>query len=213
MKYIIGLLFCTCAQASILNIDTSKGYNLNGVSIGHVASVASRSLSLMSIGTATKRMGIAKIKLFVIQTYAENTDRFIRTNEGATKSINDVGLAAIRMTFLRSLDEVMVQDAITEYLNSTISIQEMPQYKDDVLAIVNAIKSQDTMYADDSISIICNRNIIQYENSAGNVFNINSVNKDLTTRIFSMFLGNPEDKDGIELKEQMLLNPFTILEQ
>jgi hypothetical protein len=211
MKTIItlGLMFCLNVQASILNIDTSRGYNINGVPVGQTAVANGKTLQLLSTGTATKKMGIAKVKLFVLQTYAEQSQNFVRTDNGAASSIANVGTTAIRMTFLRSLDSATVQDAISTYLSNAISVTEMPQYRSDVTAIVSAINSQDAMYADDNITIVANGNSVQYENSAGRVFPINSNNQGLTTKIFSMFLGTVTDSDGASLKAQLLQNPAT----
>ena len=207
---LIGCFFvCKAHAGDILNIDTSKNWNINGVPVGDVATtVSGSSLKLMSTGTATKKVGIAKVKLFVIQTYAEHPENFVRTDDGASSSINNVGVAAIKMTFLRSLDSATVSDAINAYLSNAISPSEMTNYANDIANITAAINSQDAMYSGDSLNIVGNKNNVLYENSATKVFTISSANPSLTTKIFAMFLSNTiVDNDGISLREQLLQDP------
>jgi len=60
MKYIIALLFAVNANASVLDLNLSKKWNINGVPVGHEATSMGVKLSLLGTGTATKKLGVSK---------------------------------------------------------------------------------------------------------------------------------------------------------
>ena len=206
MKYIIALLFTINANASILKLNVSKNWNINGVSVGHEATAMGVNLKLLGTGTATKKMGVSKAKLFVIQMYGEVPIFFSRIEGAAASSISGVGLAAMKMTFLRSIDGPTVREAIDYYLSRSLTDQERTLYKNDISVILNSLDNR-SVNAGESITIVGNRGVVLYETVDNRVLNIESVSDGLTTKLFSMFLGPANDADSISLKRQLLQDP------
>jgi hypothetical protein len=206
MKYIIALLFAVNANASILELNLAKKWNINGVPVGHEAKAMGINLRLLGTGTSTKKMGVSKAKLFVVQMYGEVPIFFIRNEASAAASIAGVGLAALKMTFLRSVDGPTVRDAIDSYLNHSFNDQERTLYKNNISTILNSLDNRDVA-AGESITIVGNRGVVLYETVDNRVLNIESASDGLTTKLFSMFLGPANDADSISLKRQLLQDP------
>jgi hypothetical protein len=206
MKYIIALLFAVNANASILEMNLSKKWNINGVPVGHEATSMGVKMSLLGTGTATKKLGVSKAKLFVVQMYGEVPLFFIRNEATAASSIAGVGLAALKLTFLRSVDGPTVREAIDFYLTRSLTSQERTLYRNDIAIILNSLDNR-SVAAGDSITVVGNRGVVLYETVDNNVLNIESANEGLTTKLFSMFLGPANDADSISLKRQLIQDP------
>jgi len=173
MKYIIALLFAVNANASVLDLNLSKKWNINGVPVGHEATSMGVKLSLLGTGTATKKLGVSKAKLFVVQMYGEVPLFFIRNEATAASSIAGVGLAALKLTFLRSVDGPTVRESIHYYLTRSLTEQERTLYKKDITIILNSLDNR-SVAAGESITVVGNRGVVLYETVDNQVFNIES---------------------------------------
>jgi hypothetical protein len=207
MKYIIALLFAFNANASILEINPVKKWNINGVPVGHEAVAMGTKLDLIGTGTAVKKMGLAKAKLFVVQMYAERPIFFIRNETVAINSIDKIGLTAIRMTFLRNIDGPTVNESITDYLRTNITEQEHSMYMHDISSIVTGIGVSDAVISGQHIDIVAYKHNLVLQNTKGVVTNVASNNNNLTNKVFSMFIGNTTDAESLSLKRQLLQDP------
>ena len=178
-----------------------------GIDVANDVDYNTLKLKLTGAGLASKKVGIAKVKVFVVQVFTQYPDKFIRTETEALGSVKDVGYTTIRLTFVRGIDSTMVGDAINEYLNNNIPSSEYPLYKNDIDVVLGAISGDESFTYGSSITIVGYKNHILYEDTKGKVTTINSTNADLTTKMMAMFLGIVTNNEGYSLKMQLLEDP------
>jgi hypothetical protein len=212
MKKLITLILFVglSAQASIadmLNLDFSRRYNISGVPVATSAVYSGTKMKLTGTGTAFKKFGVSKAKIFMMQYFTENPSKLVRTKDGVLGSIKDVGVTAIRITFMRNIDSATISDTLSSYIVENIGKDELPRYQNDINGLSNAITSDASFILGDSIEITAHKNLVVYENSKKQIFIITSKNDDLTTKLFSMFFGNTTDVETNSLKAQLLQNP------
>jgi hypothetical protein len=212
MKKLITLILFVglSAQASfvdMLNLDFSRKYNISGVPVATSAVYNGTKMKLTGTGTAFKKFGVSKAKIFMMQYFTENPANIVRTNDGVLGSIKDVGNTAIRITFMRNIDSNMIGETLSSSIVENISKDELPRYVNDINGITNAITSDSTFVLGDSISISAYKNLIVYENAKKSIYFIASKNDDITTKLFSMFFGTTTDVESSSLKAQLIQNP------
>ena len=207
---ILILFFCTSAQASfadMLELDFTRKYNISGVPVATSAVYSGSKMTLTGTGTAFKKYGVSRAKVFMMQYFTQYPKNLIRDSDKALFSIKDVGNTAIRLTFMRNIDSTMISQTLSEYVVSNISKDELPKYVGDINGLTQAITSDPSFVLGDSISIYAYKNMLVYENVKKQVHIITSSNADLTTKLFSMFIGKTSEYETNSLKAQLLQNP------
>jgi len=198
------------ANAQLLSsLNFNQKWEMYGIDVANDVDYNTLKLKLTGVGLASKKVGIAKVKVFVVQVFTQYPDKFIRTETEALGSVKDVGYTTIRLTFVRGIDSTMVGDAINEYLNNNIPSSEYPLYKNDIDVVLGAISGDESFTYGSSITIVGYKNHILYEDTKGKVTTINSTNADLTTKMMAMFLGIVTNNEGYSLKMQLLEEPTT----
>lgn len=211
MTMFIGVNTNASITSLLTDPDTTKGYTFYGVPIATSVNYSGLRLKLTGTGLSAKKVGVSRVKVFVLQYFSEHPEKLVRTETGALASVKDLGHTAIKLTFIRNVDSTMVHDAINDYLTNNIPSSEYGQYKSDIDTMLNAIKSDDSFSYDSSITIAANQGNVVYENTAGRIITLNSVNKDLTTKLFSMFIGNTKNNEEYTLKMQMISDPLVMI--
>lgn len=198
------------AQASftdMLDLDFSRKYNISGVPVSTSATYNGTRMTLTGTGTAFKKYGVSKAKIFMMQYFTQYPKNIVRDHDKAVSSIKNVGETAIRITFMRNIDSATISETLSSYIVYNISKDDLPRYVNDINVITQAITSDQSFVVGDSISIYSYNNLIIYENCKKQIHIVTSKNDDITTRLFSMFLGTPTDSEGYSLKAQLLQNP------
>lgn len=198
------------AQASfteMLDLDFSRKYNISGVPVATSAVYDGVKLTLTGTGTAFKKYGVSKAKIFMMQYFTQYPKNLVRDSKTVLNSIPSVGETAIRLTFMRNIDSTTISDTLSSYIVDNIGKDEFPKYADDVALITKNIKTDSSFVVGDSITMFAYKNFLIYENAKKQVFLIDSKNSDLTVKVFSMFIGNVTDSEAYSLKAQLLQNP------
>lgn len=212
MKKLIALILFVgaTAQASftdMLDLDFSRRYNISGVPVATSAIYSGNKMILTGTGTAFKKYGVSRAKVFMMQYFTQYPKNMVRDWDKAVDSIKNVGNTAIRLTFMRNIDSATISQTLSEYIVSNIAKDELPRYVGDINSITQAITSDVNFVLGDSIAIYSYKNIIVYENAKKQVHVITSSNDDLTTKLFSMFIGKTNEYETNSLKAQLLQNP------
>jgi hypothetical protein len=203
----LGQVNSNSITSLLVDHNYTKGYSFYNVPIATTVNYSSLPLTLTGTGVAMKKFGITRIKVFVIQYFTQYPEKFVRTETGALKSIENTGYTAMKLTFIRGVDSTMVRDSINDYLTNNIEPSEYPQYKNDIATILNAISGDDSFVYGSSITIVGFKNHILYEDTKGKVTIVESINNDLTTKIYGMFLGKVTNDEGYSLKLRMIEDP------
>lgn len=204
----VALMMSGIANAEILTDQNfTKKWNINGVPVASDVVFNGTKLTLTGTGTAVKKFGVAKAKLFVMQYFTQYPKNFNRQQDACLVSIKDVGITAFRLTFMRGLDSSTIHDSIGSLISGNISSNDLPLYQKDIDTVLNAINT-DTMFTSGSSIVIAGyQGNVVYQNTKGDVTNIDSTNNDFVVRLYSMFLGKTTDVEGAILKTQLLQDP------
>lgn len=198
------------AQASfteMLELDFSRKYNISGVPVATSAVYKGTKLTLSGTGTAFKKYGVSKAKIFMMQYFTQYPKNLVRDSKNVLNSIPSVGETAIRITFMRNIDSATISETLSSYIVDNIGKVDLPKYQSDIDVITKAISSDSSFVVGDSITMFAFKNVIIYENAKKQVHVVESKNEDMATRVFSMFMGTPTDSEGYSLKAQLLQNP------
>jgi hypothetical protein len=143
----------------------------------------------------------------MMQYFTQYPKNLVRDHDKAVSSIKNVGETAIRLTFMRNIDSATISETLSSYIVYNISKDDLPRYVNDINIITQAITSDESFVVGDSVAIYSYNNLLVYENARKQIHILTSNNNDITTRLFSMFMGTPIDSEGYSLKAQLLQNP------
>lgn len=205
--YYLLLLLGLNANADLLKMDFSRKFNISGVPVATKVETNGVTLTLTGTGTAFKKVGLSKAKVFMMQYFSEFPEKLNRDEPKALASVKDIGQTAMYLTFMRNIDSVTIKETFNEYLLNNMTPEELASYKNDIEAVLNALGSDEVFVTGNSIAIYAYKNAIHYENTKKVVTSIVSPNAELTVKLFSMFIGKPTDSEGWALKYQLLQNP------
>lgn len=207
MKFYL-LLIGLNANADLLKMDFSRQFYISGVPVATKVELNDGSkLTLTGTGTAFKKIGMSKPKVFMMQYFSEYPEKLNREESKALGTVKDIGQTAINITFLRNLDNATIKEAFNSYLMNNITPEEMVIYQKDIEAVFSALGTDEVFVAGTTITIYSHKNVIHYENTKKDLFYIFSNKDDLVVKLFSMFIGKPVDSEGWSLKYQLLQNP------
>jgi len=195
------------SEAQLLKMDFSRQFNINGIPVATKIEANGTKLTLTGTGTAFKKIGLSKAKIFMMQYFSEFPERLNRDEPKALGSVKDIGQTAINLTFMRNVDSTMIRESFLDYLRNNMTPEELTAYQPDIDAVLAAIGTDEVFVSGSTISIYSYKNAIYYENTKKAMTFIFSAKEDITTRLFSMFIGVPVDSEGWSLKYQLLQNP------
>lgn len=207
-RYLLLLLIIgNNSNADLLKMDFSRKFNINGIPVATKVETGGTTLTLTGTGTAYKKVGLSKAKIFMMQYFSEFPEKLNREEPKALSSVKDIGQTAMHLTFMRNVDSVTIKESFNEYLINNMTPEELVSYKNDIQSVLNALGSDEVFVSGNAITIYSYKNVIQYENTKKVITTISSSNSDLTVKLFSMFIGKPTDSEGWSLKYQLLQNP------
>lgn len=200
-------LVAQIASASVLSIEKGSR-TIEGVSIGHSATLTmpgsgAEKLDYIGAGLRSKKVLVTWVKVYVAQIFMDNAGKFVRTNSGAMKSVEDMKSGAIRLTFLRGVDAATVQTSFKDAFN----VNGIDVNNKGVADFLDAVKAGADAKDGKSMNISLKRNAgavsVVYENTNGVEKTIKGDNL-LFNAIMSIWLGTPADSGLANLKASIL---------
>lgn len=192
---------------SLLTFNPSS-YTFYGVTLNHSVQYNGATLALTGFGMGGKKTGPTVAKVAVNQFFTQYPQRFVRTEEGALNSLDNVGLLVMSVSFLRGVDTQSVKTSISDVIRSNINEREMLTYKDDIEKVNDAILTDGTIYSGDTINIVgdSSTGLLLYVNAANKVTPIES-EQGFVKKVFSAWFGKTTDQTGYNLKMALLKEP------
>lgn len=202
-------LLTQVASAGVLSLENGTR-KIEDVNIASSASVhfggTSEVQKLDSIGAGlrSKKVLVAKVKVYVAQVFLDNAGKFVRTNDGAMASVSNMKAGAIHLTFLRDVDAPTVQISFREALEANnVNINDKG-----VAAFLSAVNDGADARNGKSMNISLTKSddgkvTVVYENTSG-VEKTVVGDEVLFKGIFSIWLGTPADSYLAALKADIL---------
>lgn len=201
------ILFTQASFAEILKLD-NLGRNLSGVKISNTAELTTHNentkLNLLGAGLRTKKILVSNINIYVAQLFSDNSGKFVRTEEGALNSINEMNTVAITLTMLRDVESEKMMTAFTDSFDANKIDIENPGVK----AFLKAVNDGGEVSNGKTLIIALKRNadgstIVNYESTKGKLFEIKG-DKDLFQAIASIWLGQTADQGLKSAKDSIV---------
>lgn len=205
---VLSLAFLTqVANAGVLSLEKGNK-SIEGVNIAKSATLtvsgAGEKLDYIGSGLRSKKVLIANVKVYVAQLFLDNAGKFVRTDSGAVKSLNDMKAGAIHLTFLRSVDAPTVQVSFRDAFDAN----NVDLNNKGVAAFLAAVKAGADAQNGKSMNISLRKDdkgvvTVVYENTSGKETTITGDNV-LFNGILSIWLGAPADSGLKNLKAAIL---------
>ena len=201
------LLVSQIASAGVLSIENGNR-TIEGVAIGKSAEIvnANETIKLDSVGAGlrTKKVLIANVKVYVTQIFLDNVGKFVRSNEGAVKSLSDMKAGAVHLTFLRSVDAPTVQVSFRDALDAN----DIDLNNKGIVAFLDAVKNGSNVESGKALNISLKKSddgvvTVVYENTSGVEKTITG-DETLFRGILSIWLGESADS-GLETLKATLI--------
>jgi hypothetical protein len=193
--------------ANVITVENSDK-TVEGVKIARSATLATDKgdvkLDLVGAGLRTKKVLVANVKVYVTQLLVDNVGKFVRTNEGALKSIDDMNVVAFTLSFLRDVDGPTVSKAFQDSFDAN----NVDSNNAGIKAFLNAVNVSGQADNGKTMSIVVKRlenntAEITYEATNGKVSKI-SGDVSLVRSISSIWIGASADK-GLETLKAVLI--------
>lgn len=205
---VLALTLAIGATASAGILTTTPGKkSVEGVNIatGATASVDGNSLALTTVGAGlrTKKVLIAKVKVYVATLMATDPAAFARKDGQALNSLASQNGAAIQLTFLRGVDASTVQSSFKDALDANNVSLNKSEINAFLKAVAQSGDARDGKTLTIAYASTANGDSIAYEGTTGDATVIRGP-KGFAKDIFSIWLGTPSDNGVAELKQQLL---------
>jgi hypothetical protein len=200
-------LFSNLSFAGVLSVETSDK-TIEGVKIARSATLATDKgdvkLDYLGAGLRTKKVLVANVKVYVTQVLADNAGKFVRTNDGALKSMEDMNVVAFTLSFLRDVDGPTVSKAFVDSFDAN----NVDSNNAGIAAFLKAVSVSGQAENGKTMSIIVRRlenNSVEitYEATNGKVSKVNG-DASVFNSITSIWLGESADK-GLEVLKTSIL--------
>lgn len=203
----LALLIAQSAFAGLLTLKNGASQK-EGVNIADsaTASVNGQNSELSNVGSGvrTKKVLVANVKVYVAQILVDQPARFQKDENKALASLDESNSAAIRLTFLRTVEADKVQVSFQDALRANgITAQDSETSK-----FLNAVNAGGDAEQGKALTIVVSKKAdgsetLAYENTSGKVSVIEG-SKGFMRKVFSIWLGKPVDNDIAALKKQLL---------
>lgn len=202
-------LLTQVANAGVLTLENGTK-KIEGVNVANSASLTlpgtttAEKLDSIGAGLRTKKVLVSNVKVYVAQVFLDNAGKFVRTNDGAVKSLADMKAGAIHLTFLRNVDAPTVQISFRDALEAN----DVDTNDKGIAAFLSAVKDGADAKEGKSMNISLKRSddakvTVVYENTSG-VEKIVTGGETLFKGILSIWLGEPADSGLATLKAAIL---------
>lgn len=207
LSFLLAVTFCSqIASAGVLSIERGPK-TIEGVAIGSSATLllgGSTKLDYIGSGLRSKKVLVSWVKVYVAQVFMDNAGKFVRTDSGAVKSVDDMQAGAVRLTFLRGVDAATVQTSFKDAFNANgVDVNNKG-----VAEFLSAVKAGADAKQGRSMNISMKRNAsgvtVIYENTNGEEKTIKG-DKTLFSAIMSIWIGAPADS-GLEILKTSILS-------
>lgn len=201
-------LFATSAFAGLVTTTKASGKSVEGVSVAQEANVNLNNqaipVSVIGAGLRTKKVLIAKVKVYVAELLSSDASKFVRADGKALASLEESRTIALRMTFLRDVEAEKVQTSFKEAL-ATNQVNTNDAAVSQFLA---AVSNGGEAKSGKSLVIVTQKNAdgsesVSYEDTNGKVTTVAGT-KGLSAKIMSIWLGKPSDDGVANLKAQII---------
>ena len=200
-------LLSNIAFANVLNVETSDK-TIEGVKVARSAVLPTANgdvkLDFIGAGLRTKKVLVANVKVYVAQVLVDNAGKFVRTNEGAMKSMEDMNTIAFTLTFLRDVDGATVMKSFEDSFDANNVDLDNAGIK----AFLNAVKVSGQADNGKTMSIVVrklenNTAEITYEATNGKTTKVTG-DVSVFNGIASIWLGASADAGLATLKSNIL---------
>ncbi|NUM88118.1 MAG: chalcone isomerase family protein [Bdellovibrionales bacterium] len=199
-------LLTVAAQGAVL--DTIPGTTeLEGVMIskGGTAKVENPiALTTVGAGIRKKKVAVIRLNVYVAELLVSDGAKYVRTNEGALSSLDNMQAVAFQMTFLRTVDAEKVQSSFRDGLDEN---DEALARRADVAQFLEAVKNGGEAVEKGTLRIVAERQgekeIVVYENTKGEAVKIVGAGGFIRA-LMSIWLGAPADGGLEDLKENLI---------
>jgi hypothetical protein len=201
------LVITNLAAANVINVETSDK-SIEGVKIARSATLKNEAgeikLDFLGAGLRTKKVLVSNVKVYVTQVLADNAGKFVRTNDGALKSIEDMNTVAFTLTFLRDVEAEKVMTAFIDSFDANDVDTSNPGIKAFLTSVKNGGEASDGK----TMTILLSRNTdgttkVTYEATNGKTFETTG-DKSVLVGISSIWLGKSADAGLATLKTSIL---------
>lgn len=205
--FISLLMISNFSFAGVLNVETANK-TIEGVKLDTSATIKTDKgdlkLDFIGAGLRTKKVLIANVKVYVAQVLVDNAGKFVRTNEGAMKSMEDMNTVAFSLTFLRDVDGPTVSKAFQDSFDAN----NVDSNNAGIKSFLNAVSVSGQADNAKTMNIIvtkldANSSKITYEATNGKVSTVVG-DATLFNSIASIWLGASADK-GLEVLKSAIL--------
>lgn len=200
-------LLSNLAFANVLNVETSDK-TIEGVKVARSAVLPTANgdvkLDFIGAGLRTKKVLVANVKVYVAQVLVDNAGKFVRTNEGAMKSMEDMNTIAFTLTFLRDVDGATVMKSFEDSFDAN----NVDLDNTGIKAFLNAVKVSGQADNGKTMSIVVrklenNTAEITYEATNGKTTKVTG-DVSVFNGIASIWLGASADAGLATLKSNIL---------
>lgn len=201
------LMVSNFSMAGVLKVETANK-TIEGVKVDTSATIKTDSgdlkLDFLGAGLRSKKVLIANVKVYVAQVLADNAGKFVRTNDGAMKSMDDMSTVAFSLTFLRDVDGPTVSKAFQDSFDANNVDSNNAGIKSFLSAVSVSGQADNGKTMNIIVTKIDDKNSkITYEATNGKV-SIVSGDASLFNSIASIWLGASADK-GLEVLKAAIL--------
>lgn len=206
LAVLFAALFAVVAQGAVL--ETTPGTSeIEGVKIskGGTATVETPvAMTTVGAGIRKKKVAVIKVNVYVAELLVSDGAKFVRTNEGALPSLDNMQAVALQMTFLRSVDAEKVQSSFRDGLDEN---DEAFAKRADVAKFLDAVKNGGEAVEKGTLRIVAERQgekeVVAYENTKAEVVKIVGT-KGFIKALMSIWLGAPADGGLEDLKDNLI---------
>ncbi|MBL7554913.1 MAG: chalcone isomerase family protein [Bdellovibrionaceae bacterium] len=207
VKFAMTLTLAASVSFADLLTKELSGKENSGVKLSKAASVKvdqyNVNLTQVGAGLRTKKVLVANVKVYTAEVFVSEANVVVKKDAELLSSVASAKTAVVQLTFLRDVEADKVQVSFRDALianNIDINSDEVTKLFSFMVAGGEA-KNGKTM------TFVTNKNsdgteTLYFEDTKGVVNSV--VGKELTKKIFSMWLGIPADDGLKKLKEELL---------
>ncbi len=214
----LSLLFTTflalSADASILNLKMAKEFDSNvqlAVNATETVTGANKTLTMAGEGLRKKKKDFINWNVYVAQFFAEKPEAFVRNTDGALASLNNVGVRALQLTFLRNVAITDITESFLSGLNANL-ITDQATYQNDVNNFINMVNSGSDAMTGSAMTLFAytmadGTEVFVYEDCNGKSQTLKSLSAGFANKVFAIWFGNiPAGDQGLFNLENWLMN-------
>ena len=200
-------LLSQIANANVLNVENGD-QTIEGVKLAKSAIISTEKgdlkLDVIGAGLRAKKVLVANVKVYVLQVLADNAGKFVRTNDGAMKSMDDMNTVAFTLSFLYAASADQMKTAFDDSFSANNVDTDIAGLQD----FLTAVKAGGRSEIGKTMSIVVRKlddksTKISFETTGGKLTEIKA-GPEAFNAITSIWLGNSADNGLALLKTSIL---------